>query len=218
VPGSIVLGPVRDNRRSGVTALWVKVCGLTTPEGVAAAVDAGVDAVGFVFAESKRKVSPRQAAELARGVPRHIVRVAVMLHPSQAELDEVWSQFRPDELQTDADDLATLRVPNGLQVTPVFRAGRELPAALPERLLFEGPVSGTGETTDWSAAARLATRTQLILAGGLNPTNVADAIATARPFGVDVSSGVEARPGVKDPFKIHEFVRNARAAGRGALK
>jgi len=197
---------------------WVKVCGLTTPEAVAAAVDAGVNAVGFVFAESKRRVTALQAAELARDVPRDIVRVAVMLHPSQAELDEVWSQFRPDVLQTDVDDLATLRVPAGLQVTPVFRAGRELPSMLPVRLLFEGPVSGTGETTDWSAAARLATRTQLILAGGLKPANVAAAIAAARPFGVDVSSGVEARPGVKDPQKIYDFVRRARAAGSGAMK
>ncbi len=197
--------------------MWVKVCGLTTSDAVAAAVDAGVNAVGFVFAESKRRVTPRQAAELARDVPRQIVRVAVMLHPSQAELDEVWSQFRPDVLQTDVDDLATLHVPADLKVTPVFRAGRELPATLPTRLLFEGPVSGTGETTDWSAAAALAARTQLILAGGLKPANVAEAISIARPFGVDVSSGVEARPGVKDPQKIHDFVRNARAAGSGAI-
>lgn len=198
--------------------MWVKVCGLTTPDAVAAAVDAGVNAVGFVFAESKRKVTAAQAAELARDVPSNIVRVAVMLHPSQAQLDEVWSQFRPDVLQTDVDDLDTLQIPAGLQVTPVFRAGRELPAVLPARLLFEGAVSGTGETTDWSAAAQVAARTQLILAGGLKPTNVADAIVMARPFGVDVSSGVEARPGVKDPAKIHEFVRNARAAGNGAVK
>lgn len=196
--------------------MWVKVCGLTTPDAVAAAVDAGVNAVGFVFAESKRKVTAQRAAELARDVPSSIVRVAVMLHPSQAQLDEVWSQFRPDVLQTDLDDLASLQVPTGLQVTPVIRAGRELPTPLPLRLLFEGPVSGTGETTDWSAAAKVAARTQLILAGGLKPENVADAIAAARPFGVDVSSGVEARPGVKDPAKIIEFVRIARAADNGA--
>jgi phosphoribosylanthranilate isomerase len=199
-------------------SIWVKVCGLTTAEAVAAAIDAGVNAVGFVFAESKRRVTAVQAAELARDVPREILRVAVMLHPSQAELDEVWSLFRPDVLQTDVDDLATLQVPEGLKVTPVFRAGRELPAILPTRLLFEGPVSGTGETTDWSAAASVAARTQLILAGGLNPENVAEAISIARPFGVDVSSGVEARPGVKDPNKIYDFVRNARAADNGAMK
>lgn len=197
-------------------SLWVKVCGLTSSEAVAAAVAAGVDAVGFVFAESKRKVTAQRAAELARDVPAHIVRVAVMLHPSQQQLDAVWAEFRPDILQTDVDDLSTLRVPAGLQVMPVMRAGRELPATLPARLLFEGPVSGAGETTDWTAAAALASRTQLVLAGGLKPTNVASAIATARPYGVDVSSGVEAQPGVKDPAKIHEFVRNARAAGNGA--
>jgi phosphoribosylanthranilate isomerase len=208
----------RDHEPAVRQSIWVKVCGLTTPDAVAAAVEAGVNAVGFVFAESKRRVTPGQAAELARDVPRHIVRVAVMLHPSQAELDAVWSQFRPEILQTDADDLATLQVPAGLQVTPVFRAGRELPATLPMRLLFEGPVSGTGETTDWSEAASLAARTQLILAGGLKPANVAEAIATAHPFGVDVSSGVEARPGVKDPQKIYDFVRNARAADNGAMK
>lgn len=196
-------------------ALWVKVCGLTSPDAVAAALEAGVDAVGFVFAESKRKVTAQRAAELARDVPKHIVRVAVMLHPSQQQLDEVWSVFRPDVLQTDIDDLPVLQVPSGLQVTPVIRAGRELPNPLPARLLFEGPVSGTGETTDWTAAAKLAARTQLILAGGLKPANVAAAIAVARPFGVDVSSGVEAQPGIKDPAKIHEFVRNARAAGNG---
>ncbi|HEY0939188.1 MAG TPA: phosphoribosylanthranilate isomerase [Steroidobacter sp.] len=201
-----------------MSGLWIKVCGLTTADAVTAALDAGVNAVGFVFAESKRRVTAERAAELARNVPSDIARVAVMLHPSQAELDEVWSQFRPDVLQTDIDDLATLRVPEGLQVTPVVRAGRELPTVLPTRLLFEGPVSGTGETTDWSAAAKLAARAQLILAGGLKPTNVADAIAAARPFGVDVSSGVEARPGVKDPMKIHEFVRIARAAGSGAIR
>ena len=197
--------------------MWVKVCGLTSSEAVAAAVDAGVDAVGFVFAESKRQVTAQRAVELARDVPKHIVRVAVMLHPTQRQLDEVWSVFRPDVLQTDLEDLDVLNVPAQLQVTPVIRAGRALPGSLPSRLLFEGPVSGTGATTDWSEAARVARRTELILAGGLKPGNVASAIATARPFGVDVSSGVEARPGVKDPEKIHEFVRNARAAGNGVF-
>jgi phosphoribosylanthranilate isomerase len=121
-------------------------------------------------------------------------------------------------LQTDIEDLASLRIPNGLAVVPVVRAGRELPRELPTRMLFEGPVSGTGATTDWSAAEQLASRTQLILAGGLRPANVAAAIAAARPFGVDVSSGVEVAPGLKDPAKIHEFVRNARGAGNGAMK
>jgi phosphoribosylanthranilate isomerase len=200
-------------------AIWVKICGLTSRDAVEAAIAAGADAVGFVFAPSKRQVTAAQAAQLARDVPRHIQRVAVMLHPTQSQVDEVWSGFRPDVLQTDAGDLQTLRVPMGLAVMPVVRGGVGLKPDLqpnPQRILFEGPVSGVGSTSDWQSAAQLARTAQLVLAGGLNATNVADAIAAVRPFGVDVSSGVEASPGVKDPTKIHEFVRRARAAANGA--
>ena len=202
-------------------ALWVKICGLTTRDAVEAAVAAGADAVGFVFAPSKRQVTAALATQLAQGVPRRILRVAVMLHPTQSELDEVWSEFRPDVLQTDVGDLQTLRVPMGLRVMPVVRGGGGVglkPDLQPKhsRLLFEGPVSGVGSTSDWSAAAQLARTTQLVLAGGLNATNMADAIAAVRPFGVDVSSGVEASPGIKDPARIHEFVQRARAAANGA--
>jgi phosphoribosylanthranilate isomerase len=196
--------------------VWIKICGMTTEAAVAAAASAGADAIGFVFAPSKRQVSAQLAARLAQNAPRRIVRVAVMQHPTQAQLDEVWSAFRPDVLQTDVEDLATLRVPDGLAVMPVIRAGRAVPGTLPSRVVFEGPISGTGETTDWDAAARLAQATQVVLAGGLTAANVAAAITAVQPFGVDVSSGVEAAPGSKDPAKIHEFVRSARAAASGA--
>jgi phosphoribosylanthranilate isomerase len=194
--------------------IWVKICGLTTREAVEAAVAAGADAVGFVFAPSKRQVTATRAVELTQGVPRRIPRVAVMLHPTQSQLDEVWAEFRPDVLQTDVEDLETLRVPAGLSVMPVVRnavRAKPDPDRNHPRVLFEGPVSGVGSTSDWNSAAQLARTTQLVLAGGLNATNVADAIAAVRPFGVDVSSGVEASPGIKDPARIHEFVRRARA-------
>jgi phosphoribosylanthranilate isomerase len=90
-----------------------------------------------------------------------------------------------------------------------------LPRPSPPRILFEGPRSGTGETGDWRQAAQLAELTQLVLAGGLTPDNVAAAIAAVRPFGVDVSSGVEAEPGRKDPDRIVAFVQAARAALAG---
>jgi phosphoribosylanthranilate isomerase len=202
-------------------AIWVKICGLTTRDAVEAAVAAGADAVGFVFAPSKRQVTAALATQLAHGVPRRIPRVAVMLHPTQSQLDEVCSAFRPDVLQTDVEDLQTLRVPLGLTVMPVVRGGGGV-GLQPDlqrkhtRILFEGPVSGVGSVSDWKGAAQLARTTQLVLAGGLNATNVADAIATVRPFGVDVSSGVEASPGIKDPARIHEFVQCARAAANGA--
>ena len=198
--------------------IWVKICGLTTRDAVEAAVAAGADAVGFVFAPSKRQVTAVQATQLVQGVPRRIPRVAVMLHPTQSQLDEVWSGFRPDVLQTDIEDLEKLRLPLGLTVMPVVRGVGLKPdlQGKNQRILFEGEVSGVGSTSDWHGAAQLARTTQLILAGGLNATNVADAIAAVRPFGVDVSSGVEASPGVKDPGRIHEFVQRARAAANGA--
>lgn len=185
---------------------------MTTEVAVNTAVAAGVDAVGFVFAPSRRQVSASQAVQLTTSVPARVQRIAVMLHPTQTLVDEVLSIFKPDVLQTDWQDLATLKLPNELLVWPVLRAGRELPAALSKRFLFEGPVSGAGETADWLQAASLAARGELILAGGLNPANVAQAIKAVRPFGVDVSSGVEASAGVKDPQKIIEFVRAAKNA------
>ncbi|HKE95178.1 MAG TPA: phosphoribosylanthranilate isomerase [Povalibacter sp.] len=197
-------------------ALWIKICGLTTEEGVAAAVAAGVDAVGFVFAPSKRQVSAQRALALADGVPAGITRVAVMQHPAQRLVDEVWQVFRPHVLQTDAADLDGLALPAGLAVMPVVRAGQAQPMPLPPRLLFEGPASGTGTTTDWNMAAALASQTQLVLAGGLNAVNVGGALRAVRPFGIDVSSGVEREPGVKDAGRIREFVRAARAAMDGA--
>lgn len=195
---------------------WIKICGLTTDEGVAAAVQAGADAIGFVFAPSKRQVTAQRAAELASRAPARVKRVAVMLHPAQSLVDEVWRVLRPDILQTDVEDLESLVIPAGLQVVPVVREGRALPTPLPARILFEGRASGTGETADWGMAAQLAARTQLILAGGLNPANVAAAMAKVRPYGVDVSSGVEREPGIKDAAKIREFVDAARAAMSGA--
>jgi phosphoribosylanthranilate isomerase len=191
-------------------SLWIKICGLTTEDGVQAAADAGANAIGFVFAPSKRRVTAQQAERLAAVAPRSLQRVAVMLHPSQDELDAVLEGFRPDVLQTDAEDLSALRVPDQLTLMPVFRASA--PGHLPARLLFEGLVSGAGMTADWTRAKALAAQAELVLAGGLHANNVAAAIHAVRPFGVDVSSGVEATPGIKDPRKIFEFVQAARAA------
>jgi phosphoribosylanthranilate isomerase len=192
--------------------MWIKICGMTTPDAIATALEAGVDALGFVFAQSPRQLTPEAAAQLSRPARGRVRCVAVTRHPQQAALDEVLRVFRPDVLQTDESDFATLNLPATLERLPVVRAGATPPAPLPARLLFEGPQSGTGKPSDWSAARRLAQRTELLLAGGLDAGNVAAAIAAAQPFGVDVSSGVEARPGIKSPLKIIQFAAAARAA------
>jgi len=189
--------------------MWIKICGMTTPEALEAAVGAGADAVGFVFAESVRRVSARRAAALAATVRGKVRCVAVTRHPAQDDIDEILALLRPDVLQSDAADFAQLRLPEHLERLPVLRGACDS-RTLPPRLLFEGAVSGAGRTCDWGAAAEAARRTELVLAGGLDPANVAAAIAAVRPFGVDVSSGVEAQPGVKDPQAVERFVKAAR--------
>ena len=192
--------------------VWIKICGLTTEAAVDAAIRAQVDAIGFVFAPSKRRVTAQHATELCKNVPKTIARVAVFQHPTQAELNEVCELLQPDYVQTDVEDLAELHIPESIRVNPVLRSGRSLPNPLPARVVFEGPVSGTGKTIDWTEAARVARRTKLVLAGGLNPENVAEATRIVNPFGVDVSSGVESSPGIKDPALILRFVSAVREA------
>lgn len=195
--------------------MFVKICGLTTADAVAAAVAAGADAIGFVFAESPRRIDPAKAVELCRDVPEAVVRVAVMRHPDADAWNEVRDGFKPDWLQTDAEDFAALELGEHCVALPVFRdADAEEHDHWPRPLLFEGKVSGSGTPADWRRAATLAQRTDVILAGGLDPDNVQVAIEAVAPWGVDVSSGVEARPGVKDVDKIVEFVARARAVER----
>jgi phosphoribosylanthranilate isomerase len=196
-----------------VQALWIKICGLRTLDAIDAAASAGADAVGFVFHDnSPRNVALDDARALQRGVPAGIERVAVFLHPSQALLDAVLAAIEPDWVQTDASDLAGLRLPAGQRVLPVLRSGAALAGSPPPRCLFESSSSGAGERADWTAAARVARMSQLVLAGGLDPSNVGDAVRAVRPFGVDVSSGVESSRGIKDAARIREFIRSARAA------
>ena len=199
--------------------MFVKICGLSTEEHVSVAVDAGADAVGFVFAKSVREVSPAHAAAIANKVPVTVKKVAVMLDPSNDEWQAVLRDFTPDVLQTDADDFANLDVPSTVDCWPVYREGNRVTDTLivsPEvsvTYLYEGGQSGQGETVDWAKAAELAKNGDMILAGGLGIENVTRAIATVRPYGVDVSSGLESVPGEKDSRKIREFVSAAKAAG-----
>src|SRR5210317_405186 len=199
--------------------MFVKICGLTNELHVQVAVEAGADAVGFVFADSVRRVEPLQAARIASLVPETVKRVAVMLHPSNEEWQDVLRDFGPDVLQTDAADFENLEVPGSVECWPVYREGNNkvtdtFRAALKVSVtyLYEGARSGSGETVDWSRAAKLARSGNMILAGGLSVGNVAEAISIVRPFGVDVSSAVESAPGEKDSQLIREFIIAAKAA------
>ncbi len=195
-----------------MSGLFIKLCGMTTPEAVQAALEHEVDAVGFVFASSVRADTTQRANALAAPARRRVACVAVTRHPSREAVATILDEFRPDILQTDIEDLDTLELPRTLSVLPVMRPGSAAACAMPGRVLFEGPVSGSGQITDWAEAATLAQRAQVVLAGGLHAGNVAAAIRDVRPFGVDVSSGIEERPGLKSTQKIAQFVSAARAA------
>lgn len=193
-------------------SLFIKICGITDQEAARAAVSSGASAVGFVFAASPRQVTARQAAAISDELPSGVLRVAVFRHPDPAEIEAVVEEFTPDLVQADRvaldgfDTAATL---------PVFREdGGEAPDGRHGvgRFLYEGPVSGSGQLVDLARATSVARLGDMVLAGGLRPDNVGRAIATVRPFGVDVSSGVESSPGVKDPALIRSFVAAVRAA------
>jgi phosphoribosylanthranilate isomerase len=195
--------------------MWLKICGMTDPDAVAAALAAGVDAIGFVFAPSVRQLQPLQAARLAAAARDRVALVAVTLHPQQQLIDQIIREFKPDALQADLSDFDGLRLPDTLARLPVLRAAVGAGGAQPDRFLYEGARSGSGVAADWETAAGLARTGELILAGGLNAHNVAAAIRAVRPYGLDVSSGVESAPGRKSAHRIAEFVEAARAANEG---
>jgi phosphoribosylanthranilate isomerase len=195
--------------------MWLKICGMTDLDAVAAALAARVDAIGFVFSPSVRQLEPVQAARLAAAARDRAALVAVTLHPQQQLIDQIIREFKPDALQADLSDFDGLRLPDTLGRLPVLRAAVGAVGAQPRRFLFEGARSGSGVAADWATAARLARAGELILAGGLNAHNVAAAIRAVRPYGVDVSTGVESAPGRKSAHNIAEFVEAARAAAKG---
>ena len=194
---------------------FVKICGLRTREAVETAVVAGADALGFVFAESPRRITPEEASAVTRGLPARIVRVAVMQHPEPADWAEVARVFQPDWLQADAGDFAVLELAPEVRRIPVYRDTADLDVAAlraEDLVIFEAAASGQGMKADWHRARELAAQCPMILAGGLDPINVADAIETVRPWGVDVSSGVERVRGEKDLMRIAAFVSAVRTA------
>lgn len=189
-------------------SLFVKICGVTDLGAARAAATAGADAVGFVFAESPRRISATEALAISAELPPEVSRVAVFREPSPAEIEGVLEVFTPDLIQADHHAIAGF---TAIGVLPVFREGKGAPPA-GGRFLYEGPVSGIGSAVDFDRAATFARRGEMVLAGGLHQRNVGSAIERVRPHGVDVSSGVESSPGVKDPSLIASFVAAARAA------
>ena len=189
----------------------VKVCGVTTPDALEAAAEAGADAVGFVMSPSPRRVDAATASRLAALLPPWVASVVVTRQPGADFAREVLARVAPDWWQSDLADLAAQAAPSGTRTLPVIREGEDV-TQLPPAFVYEGRASGSGATVDWQAAAALARRGRLVLAGGLNADNVGEAIRLVRPWGVDASSGLERERGTKDPQLVARFVRAARVA------
>ncbi len=194
----------------------VKVCGITRRDDALLAADLGASAVGFIFwPRSPRYVEPEQATAIACALPPDVAPVGVFVDPTVAEVQRIAAQVGLAAVQLHGDESPTLcdglpyRV---LKAVPVAGDGTCAAAArVPSRITVlldaSDPVrkGGTGRTVDWGVAADVAARRRIFLAGGLCPENVGEALRTVRPYGIDVSSGIEARPGRKDAGRLRSF-------------
>lgn len=204
----------------------VKICGLTRHADLRAAIDAGADAVGViseVSVDTDREVDPATAADLLASVPPFVTGTLVTMPETAEDAVDLARTVGPDALQLHgewtADEVAFIRAETDAKVIIAVDAeeettARELDEAADALLVdstTESGAGGTGETHDWEATGRLADElaSPVVLAGGLTPENVAEAVAAADPFAVDVASGVEREEGRKDHNDVARFVRNA---------
>lgn len=194
----------------------VKICGITNLDDALAAVEAGADALGFVFAASPRRIEPAQAAAIAERLPPFVVRAGVFVDAPAEELRAVARAVPLDVIQLHGDEPRTLTRVLGLRVVRRIRVRdddtrerlRERLAGHEAAAFLLDPGSGSGRTFRWEIARELGVR--VVVAGGLTPANVGAAIRAARPYAVDVCSGVERRPGAKDPAALRAFVAAVR--------
>ena len=206
-----------------------KICGITRIEDLEAAVTAGADAVGFIVGvpSSTRNLSLERAARLVGQIPVFTSSVLVMVPSDLDDLTEAYEMIRPDSLQVHGDGVPGVveireAIPEATLIKGIRSEPEEASRAAEEASGFDavlldtfspGRHGGTGMTHDWRISEKIRRNLgprRLILAGGLNPSNVQEAIRTVRPYAVDVSTGVESSPGVKDHGKIASFIENVR--------
>ena len=201
----------------------VKICGITSREDAQHAVDAGADALGFVFyPKSLRFIEPRRVAGIVEGLPPFVTAVGVFVNETAARVAAMVSESGVQVIQLSGDEppeiCRALSTPviRALRVGPDFRADeieRWPSAAIHLDTAKAGSYGGTGRTFDWTVAREAARHRRIILAGGLTPENVGEAIRTVGPYAVDTSSGVERSPGKKDPAKVEAFISAAKKTG-----
>jgi len=205
--------------------LFVKICGVTSEADALLAVGMGASAVGFIFAPSPRQMAPSAVADIVKRLPHETVTVGVFRDESPRRVVDIAGQIGLRAVQLHGFESAedTRWVAERLPWTiKAFPAGHRNIERFPEygarTLLIDGANPGSGELFDWRLAEGVVDPGRLLVSGGLRPDNVAAAVAHLHPWGVDVASGVESTPGVKDPGKVRDFVAAAREAGRRVLE
>jgi phosphoribosylanthranilate isomerase len=198
--------------------MFVKICGITNEEDGLLAVAMGADAVGFVFAPSTRQIAPTRARDIARRLPPEILTVGVFRDQAPEQVVEIVGRAGLGAAQLSghepAEDARFIRerVPFLIQAfsagDPALDSADEYGADV---IMIDGASPGSGQVFDWSLAEGAPSGRRLLLAGGLTAANVAGAVQRVRPWGVDVSTGVESAPGRKDPRKVRAFVQAARS-------
>ncbi len=195
---------------------WLKICGITRSEDALLAATLGADAVGMVFAESPRRLDPEEASGISRALPASVLKVGVFRNATRDEVLRIARLCELDMLQFHGDEDARFCESCGLPYLKAVSLDGKAPQDYGHERCFAlladapGLAGGSGIACDWELAARLAAGRRLILAGGLRPDNVAEAMRQTRPFGADVSSGVEAAPGKKDAGLMRRFVREVK--------
>jgi phosphoribosylanthranilate isomerase len=199
----------------------VKICGITNLDDAMVAVEAGADAVGFVFyAKSPRAVEPKVAAEIISRLPPFVLAVGVFVDQEAGVVRRIMDDCKIPLAQLHGNESPQYCVELGRPVIKAIRVRdrRDLDGMVAYQVagfvldaFVDGVPGGTGITIDWELAGQAQMLGPVILAGGLTPVNVLEAIRQARPYGVDVTSGVEASPGVKDHVKVRAFIANAKS-------
>jgi phosphoribosylanthranilate isomerase len=190
--------------------MMVKICGITNRPDAVAAQRAGASALGFnFFAGSPRCVTPEQAGEIGSGLP--LLKVGIFVNEDPGAIRNMAERAGLDVVQLHGDE-APETIPEGLRIWKAFRVtgtwnAQVLDEFAVEAFLLDGPAPGTGEAFDWTRALHLKHR--IVLAGGLDADNVADAIRRVRPWGVDACSRLESEPGRKDHTKVARFIEAA---------
>ena len=205
----------------------VKICGITNAADALAAIDAGADLLGFNFYEqSPRFVTSADAERIGRQLPKKVDAVGIFVNAPTADVAALCESLKLDAAQLHGDETAetVAELAGSVPVVKAFRVDPDFdlkmlnnyPSAF--AFLFDaaltGQYGGMGRTTDWDAARRASARHRIILAGGLKVENVAAAVRIVRPYGIDVASGVESKPGRKDHGRMREFIQEVRRAER----